>query len=160
MNIHPVHTADVQGFNVGYGLLQRDHIFLLADLLIPIHCECRKNHFSHSVACFARFRFLNLPLVLFDFGCYLKLNIVPCRGSLMESLWGVSPLKWPFQALFSAVDRQKNQQPHFCKLLIIRAENGNRTCGSYSLYINTLRRNFIALGHACGVPFLRPVAFQ
>lgn len=36
MNIHPVHTADVQGFNVGYGLLQRDHIFLLADSLFSI----------------------------------------------------------------------------------------------------------------------------
>lgn len=73
---------------------------------------------------------------------------------------GSQPLEMAVSSLFSAVDRQKNQQPHFCKLLIIRAENGNRTCGSYSLYINTLRRNFIALGHACGVPFLRPVAFQ
>ena len=32
MNIHPVHTTAVQGFNVGYGLLQRDHIFLLAQI--------------------------------------------------------------------------------------------------------------------------------
>ena len=30
-------------------------------------------------------------------------------------------------ALFSAVDRQKNQQLHFCKLLISRAENETRT---------------------------------
>ena len=41
-------------------------------------------------------------------------------------------------SLFSAVDRQKNQQPHFCKLLIIRAENGTRTrdlnLGKVALY--------------------------
>ena len=36
MNIHPGHTTAVQGFNVGYGLLQRDHIFLLADSLFSI----------------------------------------------------------------------------------------------------------------------------
>ena len=41
-------------------------------------------------------------------------------------------------SLFSAVDRQKNQQPHFCKLLIVRAENGTRTrdlnLGKVALY--------------------------
>ena len=41
-------------------------------------------------------------------------------------------------SLFSAVDKQKNQQPHFCKLLIVRAENGTRTrdlnLGKVALY--------------------------
>ena len=41
-------------------------------------------------------------------------------------------------SLFSAVDRQKNQQPHFCKSLIFRAENGTRTrdlnLGKVALY--------------------------
>ena len=30
-------------------------------------------------------------------------------------------------ALFFTMCKQKNQQPHFCKLLIFRAENGTRT---------------------------------
>ena len=48
-------------------------------------------------------------------------------------------------SLFSAVDRQKNQQPHFCKLLIIRAENGTRTrdlnLGKVALYQLSYFRN-------------------
>ena len=41
-------------------------------------------------------------------------------------------------ALFFAMCKQKNQQPHFFKLLIIRAENGTRTrdlnLGKVALY--------------------------
>ncbi len=41
-------------------------------------------------------------------------------------------------ALFFAMCKQKNQQPHFCKLLTIRAENGTRTrdlnLGKVALY--------------------------
>ena len=43
-----------------------------------------------------------------------------------------------FSSLFSATGKQKNQQPHFCKLLIFRAENGTRTrdlnLGKVALY--------------------------
>ena len=65
--------------------------------------------------------------------------------SFMESLWRVYGESMESQSrekavlsLFSAVDRQKNQQPYFCKLLIIRAENGTRTrdlnLGKVALY--------------------------
>ena len=41
-------------------------------------------------------------------------------------------------ALFFTMCKQKNQQPHFCKLLISRAENGTRTrdlnLGKVALY--------------------------
>ena len=51
---------------------------------------------------------------------------------------GSQPLEMAVSSLFPAVDRQKNQQPHFCKLLISRAENGTRTrdlnLGKVALY--------------------------
>ena len=56
---------------------------------------------------------------------------------------GSQPLEMAVSSLFSAVDRQKNQQPHFCKLLILRAENGNRTLGFFPLCINMLRRSLV-----------------
>ena len=47
-------------------------------------------------------------------------------------------MKRLFQPSFSTLCKQKNQQPHFCKLLIIRAENGTRTrdlnLGKVALY--------------------------
>lgn len=46
-------------------------------------------------------------------------------------------------ALFFHPMQTKNQQPHFCKLLIIRAENGNRTLGFFPLCINMLRRSLV-----------------
>ena len=53
-------------------------------------------------------------------------------------------------ALFSAVDRQKNQQLHFCKLLISRAENETRTrdpnLGKVVLYqLSYFRNMFLRL---------------
>ena len=51
-------------------------------------------------------------------------------------------------SLFSAVDKQKNQQPHFCKLLIFRAENGTRTrdlnLGKVALYqLSYFRKSYL-----------------
>ena len=59
MNIHPAHTADVQGFNVGYGLLQRDHIFLLADLLFPITLRMSQKSFQPFRSLFCKIPNLN-----------------------------------------------------------------------------------------------------
>ena len=56
------------------------------------------------------------------------------NGEAMES---IDPEK-AVSALFFTMCKQKNQQPHFCKLLIIRAENGTRTrdlnLGKVALY--------------------------
>ncbi len=55
-------------------------------------------------------------------------------GEVMESK---SPEK-AVSALFFTLCKQKNQQPYFCKLLILRAENGTRTrdlnLGKVALY--------------------------
>lgn len=53
-------------------------------------------------------------------------------------------------ALFFTMCKQKNQQPHFCKLLIIRAENGTRTrdlnLGKVVLYqLSYFRNMFLRL---------------
>ena len=45
----------------------------------------------------------------------------------MESLMERQGREKAVSALFFTMCKQKNQQPHFCKLLIIRAENGTRT---------------------------------
>ena len=60
------------------------------------------------------------------------------NGEFYGEAMGSQPLEMAVSSLFSAVDRQKNQQPHFCKLLIFRAENGTRTrdlnLGKVALY--------------------------
>ena len=70
---------------------------------------------------------------------------------------GSQPLEMAVSSLFFAVDRQKNQQPHFCKLLIIRAENGTRTrdlnLGKVALYQLSYFRNL--LPHSGNRRFLR-----
>ena len=53
-------------------------------------------------------------------------------------------------ALFPTVCKQKNQQPHFRKLLILRAENGTRTrdlnLGKVALYqLSYFRNQSVAL---------------
>ena len=56
----------------------------------------------------------------------------------MESLMERQSREKAFSSLFSAAGKQKNQQPHFYKLLIFRAENGTRTrdlnLGKVALY--------------------------
>ena len=44
-------------------------------------------------------------------------------GEFNGEAMGVSALKGPFQPCFSTMYKEKNQQLHFCKLLILRAEN-------------------------------------
>ena len=55
----------------------------------------------------------------------------------MERQWGGRAVERLFQPSFYHV-QTKNQQPYFCKLLIIRAENGTRTrdlnLGKVALY--------------------------
>ena len=60
------------------------------------------------------------------------------NGEFNGEAMGRQSYEKAISSLFSAVDRQKNQQLHFCKLLISRAENGTRTrdlnLGKVALY--------------------------
>ena len=61
-------------------------------------------------------------------------------------------------ALFFHRMQTKNQQPHFCKLLILRAENGTRTrdlnLGKVALYqLSYFRNLFPHLGNRCSLRF-------
>lgn len=61
----------------------------------------------------------------------------------MESLMERQGREKAVSALFLHRMQTKNQQPHFCKLLIFRAENGNRTLGFFPLCINMLQRSLV-----------------
>ena len=68
-------------------------------------------------------------------------------------------------SLFSAVDRQKNQQPHFCKLLIFRAENGTRTrdlnLGKVALYqLSYFRKIYLPCSKKPSFPALRDCKYK
>ena len=60
------------------------------------------------------------------------------NGEAMGRQWGGRAVKRLFQPSFFHPMQTKNQQPHFCKLLIFRAENGTRTrdlnLGKVALY--------------------------
>ena len=76
----------------------------------------------------------------------------------MESLWRVRAVKRYVSALFFHPMQTKNQQPYFCKLLIIRAENGTRTrdlnLGKVALYqLSYFRNLFPHLGNRCSLRF-------
>ncbi len=66
----------------------------------------------------------------------------------MERQWGGRAVKRLFQPSFFHPMQTKNQQPHFCKLLIIRAENGTRTrdlnLGKVALYqLSYFRKSYL-----------------
>ena|GEM_PF-2595872 len=68
-------------------------------------------------------------------------------------------------SLFSAVDKQKNQQPHFCKLLIFRAENGTRTrdlnLGKVALYqLSYFRKIYLPCSKKPSFPALRDCKYK
>ena len=73
------------------------------------------------------------------------------NGEFNGEAMGRKSRKKAVLALFSAADRQKNQQPHFCKLLIIRAENETRTrdpnLGKVALYQLSYFRNLQIINH-------------
>ena len=87
------------------------------------------------------------------------------NGEFNGESMGSQPLEMAVSSLFPDSNRQKNQQLHFCKLLIIRAENGTRTrdlnLGKVALYqLSYFRKIYLLCRGKPSFPALRDCKYK